>query len=82
MQVEFTVTEQKMIDVLSDGQLHTAKELHKCLPDELGPVDNIKPHITSIRQKLKWIGQGIHCHRTNAGPLYSHIRMVAPMSRE
>ena len=44
--------QDKMLEVLSDGQEHEDKELHGCLADELGPMTNILAHLTAIRNKI------------------------------
>lgn len=52
MNGEYTPTEQKIMDLLSDGQAHSRREIHACLPDDLGLLSNIKPHIGNLRKKL------------------------------
>lgn len=47
-----TPTERCIMERLSDGQPHTRRELHECLPDDLGALGNIKTHISNIRKKL------------------------------
>lgn len=75
--MKFTPTQQKIIDILSDGQRHTAQELFDCLPDELGYIDNLTQHISNIRNRLKPIGQWIVCETANKRRYYRHVRLLA-----
>lgn len=76
----YTVTEQKILDLLSDGKLHRAEEIHACLPDELGARENIHQHLSNIRKKLRAIGQDIVLRRNGLSKTeswYYHCRVVA-----
>ncbi len=57
--MHFTPTEQKIMDILSDGQLHTKAALHAVLPDTLGPLNNVRVHLTYLRRKLRPEGKTI-----------------------
>ena len=63
--------QQRMMDLLSDGNPHTSKELHGCLEDELGPVSNIDPHLDAIRKKIRPTGQDLICQRHNGVSWYT-----------
>jgi hypothetical protein len=76
----FTPTQQRMIDVLSDGMPHTREELHKCLWDEEGALGNIKMHISLIRKVLQPVGQDIVCCLVRGTIQYRHIRRIYPSS--
>ena len=74
----FTPTEQAMLAVLSDGMSHGKAELHACLPDELGSLDNVKVHVTNIRKKLRLKGEDILCTRVYMSePIYRLVRVLA-----
>lgn len=53
--------EKKILALLSDGQPHTKEEIHTCLWDECGSVNNVYQHISVLRKKLRPIGQDIVC---------------------
>jgi hypothetical protein len=72
----FTPTQKAMLDVLSDGKRHTKEELHNCLPDELGPMANIKAHLTAIRKKIQPTGQDIVCEYRYKVFYYRWVRMI------
>ena len=74
---KFTPTHQAMLDVLADGRPHLRKELHACLPDELGPPTNIHAHLTAIRKMLRPKGQDIICTLVNGRICYRHVRLLA-----
>jgi hypothetical protein len=50
---QLTLTQQAMFDILSDGRFHSRWELHRCLPDDMGGIENIKAHLTAIRKVLE-----------------------------
>lgn len=69
--------QQCMLDILSDGQYHTARELHACLYDSLSPVRNIRYHLTLIRRALRPRGRGIICERLNGQTRYRLVSFAA-----
>ena len=77
MDSEFTPIQRAMLKVLSDGQAHTRKELHRCLSDRLGPLTNIAVHLVGIRKVLRPKGEDILCIIENGESKYSHVRIVS-----
>jgi len=73
----FTPTQKAMLNVLSDGHRHTREELHACLPDELGPISNIRTHLMHIRKKLRPAGQDIICELFQRRIHYRCIRLLS-----
>ena len=73
----FTPTQQRIVDLLSDGRAHTREEVQKCLVDELGPVENIRPHLTSLRKILRPHGKDIACQLLNRKSYYVLVRVLA-----
>jgi DNA-binding response OmpR family regulator len=57
----YTPTEQRMLDLLSDGAIHTKEELFRCLWDELSRVETIQKHLSLLRKKLRPGGHGVMC---------------------
>lgn len=74
--MEFTPTELRMLEVLSDGRQHTRKELHACLYDELSSLKTVKFHVSTLRKKLERRGETIVCVLNN-GVHYRHVRLLA-----
>ena len=73
----YTPTQQAILNVLSDGRIHSREELCKCLGDELSPVTALYFHVSSVRSKLQSSGQGIaHFHR-NKVSYYQLVRILA-----
>lgn len=62
--VAFRKVEQRMIDLLSDGEFHTIAELHGCLWDTDSPHSNVHMHLNKIRKKLRAISQDIQTEQT------------------
>lgn len=78
----FSAIEQKIIDILSDGQRHTREELHSCLYDDQGSFNNIQAHISNIRKKIRLRGEDINCVIYSGGIYYQHVRLLANPYRE
>lgn len=81
---EFTRTEQRIVNALSDGMRHTARSLQPLLPDtgKLCERDGkarhrtLHVHITNIRKKLRPSGQDILCEYYNRRTYYRHVRLI------
>jgi DNA-binding response OmpR family regulator len=58
----YTPTEQRMLDLLSDGFVHTKEELKRCLWDELARIETVQVHISNLRKKLRPQGRDIICN--------------------
>lgn len=67
---------QRMLKLLSDGKFHTAQELHGCLHDDMGPLENINAHITNIRKVLRPKGEDIYYREKGGVSWYMHGRVV------
>lgn len=76
-QVVFSDTEQRMLTVLSDCQPHKIMDLHACLEDKLGPTSNVHAHLTSIRKKIRPLGQTILHERIDGVGYFRHVRLIA-----
>lgn len=74
----FTKTQQAMLDVLADGERHTTRELHACLPDELGPLSNVRRHISAIRKALRPEREGILCVMHQGKFFYQWVKLLHP----
>ena len=57
----FSPTEQRIMDLLSDGLPHTKKEMVACLADPMGGEDNVKPHLHNLRKKLLTRNEAVLC---------------------
>lgn len=73
---KYTITQVKMLAVLADGAPHARKELHNCLFDNLGPLSNIRAHITRLRKILRPQGQDIICELHGRTLCYRHIKLL------
>jgi hypothetical protein len=73
----FTPVQSRMLEVLRDGLPHTRYELHDCLQDEMGPISNIRSHLSSIRKKIRPFGEDIICELANRRICYRHVRLLA-----
>lgn len=66
----FTPVERRMLAVFEDYKPHTREELRKCLNDDLGANCNIRPHILTLRRKLKPKGETIACDVLDGRRIY------------
>lgn len=71
----------KMLDVLSDGKSHAVEELHACLNDDLGPIDNVCAHITHLKKVLNPQGKDILMTKALGYRAYILVRIVASSQR-
>ena len=72
----FTPTEQRFLDLLSDGQPHGREELRGLLNDSLCDLSRIQIHVSRLRAKLRPLGQDIVCE-LGGGIHYRHVRLLA-----
>ena len=72
----FTPTQRRLLDVLSDGEVHDRDELVKCIGDELAVWKNVPPHLTAIRKKLRLNRQDIICQVVNRRFKYRLVGLV------
>ena len=86
MELKFTKTQQRILDVLADGQPHLRKELWACCPSVSGIEDEkslnefarlqTNRHLISIRYKLRAIGQDVVCEVHQRRMYYRQIRLL------
>lgn len=50
--MNLTPIEQRMFNILSDGNDHTREELYACLSDDMALLAAIRPHLSNLRKKL------------------------------
>lgn len=74
----YTITEQKIIDALSDGRRHLKSELRELLSNgDLSEDGALQYHISMIRKKLNPIGEDIVCEYNSRRIFYRHIRLIS-----
>lgn len=76
----FTATEKKILEVLSDGMSHSKDEIRAVLPDDMAMNGTISVHIFHIRKKLQPIGQDIICEFVRRRGFYRHVVLLVPHS--
>ena len=79
--MKFTRTERRMMEILADGLPHSRRELHACLPDELGELRNIWTHISRIRKKVRPKGREIVCEIWQRTVHYRLVVLVTAESK-
>lgn len=76
--VRYTPTEQRMLEMLSDGMRHLREELHTCLWDEQSSLKAIRVHICRLRVKLRRFGEDLICETDGRRLYYRHVRLLVP----
>jgi hypothetical protein len=73
----FTETQQRILELLSDGKPHRRMELKAQLPDELSSLTAMQMHVSVMRKVLNPKGEDIVCRFTKEGISYQHIRLLS-----
>jgi hypothetical protein len=68
----FTPIEQKIFDLLRDGETHHRSQLLELLDNEMAIYQNLFNHITNIRRKIQPNGLDLLCRRSN----YRLVRFI------
>lgn len=77
--LSLTPVQRRILTLLADGLPHSREELHACLYDDLGPVSNVGPHITALRELLAPLDQAILCTLPARGGwkvYYQHVVLL------
>jgi hypothetical protein len=61
--LELTPTQQRVLELLADGEPHEPRELRALLLEDLGPLANVRQHLYHLRRKLRPEGQDIRFER-------------------
>ncbi len=75
---KYTNVEQRILEVLADGERHHNKQLQDCLDDEYGEgkAKTIRVHMAHIRKKLRRKGHDIVCVFYYGKWYYQHIVLL------
>lgn len=74
-QIRFTPTQQRMAQLLADGELHTMEELKRCLWDELSEATTVRHHLSGTRKVLRLMRQDIICELDSTGKSVGYRRV-------
>lgn len=75
---KFTVTEERILKMLRDGQRHTKYELVTAInPNNLNSYAAMAMHISNIRKKLRPVGEDIICELSGRIIHYRHVRLIS-----
>jgi DNA-binding CsgD family transcriptional regulator len=72
----YTPTEQRIVDLLSDGMPHKREELHACLSDDLASRTAVQMHVSNIRKRIRVRGEEIICEYYHRNLYYRHVRLL------
>jgi hypothetical protein len=74
--VELSVTQQKIINLLSDGLPHKFEELQQLMPDDLADRRALSNHLAKIRTRIRPRGEDIICQFILRQRQYRHVRLL------
>tara|TARA_R110002020_G_scaffold376130_3_gene587293 strand:+ start:18703 stop:18954 length:252 start_codon:yes stop_codon:yes gene_type:complete len=73
---EFTPSQEKILEMLSDGKPHTKYQLKLTYGDEFTSCASLKNLIKKIRKQLRPKGQDILCEYANRTIHYRWVRLI------
>lgn len=84
---EFTPTERRILQVLSDGEAHKSEELFACLEDDCGgDRENLRKNLAQIlfhmRKKMVPRGRTVISEWRYRRAVYRHVRLLKPVQSE
>jgi hypothetical protein len=74
--IEFTRTQKRILDRLSDGKLHRVEELIDLLDVDLGDKETVAVHITALRKLLRKRGENILSRNVGTYWVYWWVRSI------
>lgn len=77
---EFTATEQRIMDVLADGEIHSREELQECCPGNSYGSNGPKAfqmHLSNIRKKINPKGLDVICQLQLRKSWFRLVRLVS-----
>ena len=74
--MDFTPTQKRILEALSDGLAHPKAELATYLWDDQGAVSNVQVHISNMRKKLRDRGEYIICELRGYQICYRHVVLL------
>ena len=78
----FTPTQQRILEMLSDGLYHRQDQLLRCLNDDMTDKSTLNVHLSNLRKILASTGERIICMEEDRITYYRHVRVMSPSSSE
>lgn len=76
--MHFTPTQQLIMDVLSDGNVHSAVELERAIGiDSRCSVNLLGTHLSNLRKILRPHGEDVATHLVDSRTFYQHVRLLS-----
>jgi len=76
IKLNFTKTQQAIMDVLRDGQDHEPEDLIACMDQGGTTKDNLSPHLTAMRKQLRLYGRDIICRSLGKRVTYVYVQLL------
>ncbi len=73
--MHFSPTQQRIVDLLSDGLLHSKEQIYGMLLTA-NSVNHIQMHISNIRKIIRPRGQDISCTLLGGNSFYQLVRLL------
>lgn len=75
--MHLTPTEQKIIDLLSDGLPHQRADVLKCVNDRLADLHTLAVHMFNIRRKVRPFGKDVLLVTRKGGYHYQYVILLS-----
>lgn len=72
----YTDTQQRIINLLSDGKKHKKAEVLSCLLDKQASYSCLANHLCHLRKLLRPRGEDIICELSGYNIFYRHVRLL------
>ena len=72
----YTPTESRLVAMLSDGKVHSRRELLTCIDDDQAEFANLRVHLSRVRKKVQPLGQDIMYVSGNCTSGYRHVCLL------
>jgi hypothetical protein len=73
--LDLTPTQQRVLELLADGEPHEPREIRTLLPEDLGPLVNVRQHLSRLRRRLRPVGQDIRFERLGLQVAYRLVSL-------
>jgi hypothetical protein len=71
----FTPTQQRIVDLLKNGQPHKRDEVRRCV-DELASLASLKTHLVKLRKRIRPHGYDVICQVLHRAYYYRLIKVT------
>lgn len=76
-ELTFSPTEKRLLEVFSDGEAHSKRELfQRCIDDQYAQDSTLLAAISNLRKKLILRGEAVICEARHRKGFYRHVKLI------